>query len=325
MKDFFDYDIKYPDLTIQLVKFFNIRSGEQPKRTIQDFVNQFQAPEGELPLQPDIVGRICDRLCELRKMVCLRKGSVMCFKDVYYALPIVESDYAACPDFFMHHYNSFVYGFEYIYRHYKDRTMPIIVKKGDNQPMGSCFRIYDGIATARHCIEDGSPVAIKGYSKEQLSDSKVFVSSNPDIDLAFIQTGDTMIYNIGEPHVLDNVLVMGYPKVACFLDFCTGEKANVSAMAEIRQTPTFGAIIAEEPMYSLPQQPLLLITAKIRGGNSGGPVINEGGYVIGVATDIPQGQGLSDDYLSYGIAYPIQALNAMIKENNEIKIEFTDF
>lgn len=326
MKEFFDYDLKYPHLIIEIIKFFNTSGGEKPKKTISDFVDFFTVPKGESPLQPDIIGKICDRLCEMRKMICLRKGGVMCLHDMYYSLPIDLNAYEQNPEFFIHRYNSFVYGFEYIYRKYKERTIPIIVEMENGPSMGSGFRIYDGIATARHCLTDGKPVSIKGYSKEQLDQCKVFVSSNPNIDIAFIQTKEKNIFNDGEPHVLENVLVMGYPKVPFFLEFCTGEKATISSMASLRLIPTLGSIASTGQIYfpkGLPD--LLLITAKIRGGNSGGPVINEEGYVVGIATGVPAGEGISDDHVGYGMAYPIQALIDMLNEQNEMKVEFSDF
>lgn len=76
--------------------------------------------------------------------------------------------------------------------------------------MGTCFRIFNGIATAKHCLTDGKPVAIRGYSKERLQRCSVYISKNPGIDLAFIATGENHIPNDAEPHVLDDVLVMGY-------------------------------------------------------------------------------------------------------------------
>ena len=97
-------------------------------------------------------------------------------------------------------------------------------------------------------------------------------------------------------------------------------------MADLRFTPTRGSIAAIGEIFfprNLPK--MLLVTAKISGGNSGGPVINDEGYVVGVSTNIPAGEGGSDDHVGYGIAYPIKALNDMIKEENEIKLEFGDF
>lgn len=326
MKDYLDYDIKYPDLVLEIIQFFCLSSERQPDRTIGQFCGQFKVPQGEMSLQPTIVGRICDRLCEMRKMVCTRRGSSMGLNDAYYSRPQDVEVAKKSPEILCHHLNSYVYGFEYIYRHYKVRTLPMIVKNEEREEMGSCFRIYDGIATARHCLPDGCSVSIRGYSKAKLKTCPVFVSKDPNIDLAFIQTGESFIYNYAEPRILDNVLVMGYPRIPFFQDFCTGERASISSMAEIKLTPTRGAIAAEGQIYYPRNHPkMLLITARIRGGNSGGPVINEGGYVVGIATGAPSGEGNSDDNLGYGMAYPIGALDEMIKEGNHLQVQFADF
>ena len=186
--------------------------------------------------------------------------------------------------------------------------------------------MFRGIVTAKHCLTDGNRMAIRGYSAFFLNNCKVYVSKNEDIDIAYIETGEKAKFNIAEPHVLDDILVMGYPKVSFFLDFCAAEKATISSIANIRMTPTMGSIAAEGELFfpkGLPK--LLLVTARIRGGNSGGPVINSEGLVVGVATGIPSGDGLSDDNIGYGMAYPIQAVESMISENNTQKFDFVDF
>lgn len=324
MKDFLDYDIKYPDLIIKVIDYFTNNGSNRPQKTIIDFCNWYKVPKGEDLIQPIILSRICERLCDLRKMFCIQK--INGHTDIYHSVPYNQDFWKKYPHVLIHHYNSCVYGFEYIYRHYKERTFPVIATTENGQSMGSCFRIYQGIATAKHCLTDGSPIAIRGYSKELLEKCPVFVSENPDIDIAFIQTGEVYLHNNAEPRVLDNVLVMGYPKIPLFLDFCTGEKANISAIADLRLTPTIGSIAAEGEIYfpkNLPQ--MLLVTAKMKGGNSGGPVINEDGYVVGIATGIPDGEGLSDDHVGYGVAYPIQVLDEILKENHMLEVEFMDF
>jgi S1-C subfamily serine protease len=186
--------------------------------------------------------------------------------------------------------------------------------------------MFKGIVTAKHCLTDGDNIAIRGYKANFLNSCKIYVSKNEDIDLAYIETGEQPRFTIAEPHILDDVLVMGYPKVSFFLNFCTGEKATISAMAELRMTPTLGSIAAEGEIYfphGLPK--LLLVTAKIRGGNSGGPIINKEGLVVGVATGIPAGEGLSDDNVGYGMAYPILSVEKMISEKNIKTFNFVDY
>lgn len=325
MKDFLDYDIKYPDLVLSIVDYFSIRKGEPvASKNIKGFIESYKVPDGESPIQPDIVGKICDRLCDCRRMICLKKEGAMCLFDCYCCN--APSMINLAPAFYYSLYNSIVYGFEYIYRNNLSYVQPIVSYSESGQSIGTCFRMFNGIVTAKHCLTDGDQMAIRGYKGELLNNCKIYVSKNENIDLAYIETGEKAMFNMAEPHVLDDVLVMGYPKVSFFLDFCTAEKATISSIANIRMTPTMGSIAAKGELYfpkGLPK--LLLITARIRGGNSGGPVINNNGLVVGVATGIPSGEGFSDDNVGYGMAYPIQAVESMISEGNTQKFDFRDF
>lgn len=327
MKEFLDYDLKYPDLVLAIVDYFSLKNGEKiESKSIQKFIGTYTVPEGESPIQPDIVGKICDRLCECRRMSCIKKNGPMCLFDNYCCIPPSQEHRNFSPDFYYSLYNSIVYGFEYIYRKNLPHVLPVVSYSERGESMGTCFRMFNGIVTARHCLTDGNNIAIRGYKAELLNSCNVYVSNNEAIDLAYIETKEQLRLNIAEPRVLDDILVMGYPKVSFFLNFCTGEKATISSMAELRMTPTIGSIAAEGEIYyprGIPK--LLLITARIRGGNSGGPIINKEGLVVGVATNLPSGEGFSDDNIGYGVAYPIQAVEKMISEGNTQKFRFIDF
>ncbi len=223
--------------------------------------------------------------------------------------------------------SSLVYGFDYIYRYYSDKVIPIIAYSSNgNQSMGSAFRFHNGIVTARHCIEDGNQFAIKGFSEKQLENSKVFVSTNSAIDIAYIHTGEPSPTHFESPNILDEVLVMGFPKIPLFLDFLTAEKCAISSMAPLRMTPTKGAITAIAPnIYTYRDTDLILITARIKGGNSGGPIINKRGCVVGVAFSQPYSEGDGYDDLGYGIGMPITVLNKIINENNIVSPQFIDW
>lgn len=326
MKEFLDYDIKYPDLVLDIVNYFLLGNGDPKQKSVLGFVQSYKVMPGENPIQPDIVSKICDRLCDCRRMSCLRKNGIMGMDDNYLCVGLDKQKFAMLRDFYRTLYNSIVYGFEYIYRNSLPNVLPIVSYTDKGESMGTCFRMFNGLVTAKHCLKDGKSVAIKGYTADFLNQCKVYVSKNPDIDLAYIETNETAKFNIAQGHVLDDVLVMGYPKVSFFLNFCTGEKATISSQAELRMTPTVGAIAAQGEIYypkGLPS--VYLVTAKIRGGNSGGPVINKEGMVVAVATGISAGEGLSDDNIGYGMAYPIQSVETMMSEKKYETFTFVEF
>ena len=68
----------------------------------------------------------------------------------------------------------------------------------------------------------------------------------------------------------------------------------------------------------------MLITAKIKGGNSGGPIINNKGCVVGVAFGEPIYEGSYDD-VGYGVGMPIQVLNDIISEGIMETVNFIDW
>lgn len=110
MKDFLDYDIKYPDLVLSIVDYFSIRKGEPvASKNIKGFIESYKVPDGESPIQPDIVGKICDRLCDCRRMICLKKEGAMCLFDCYCCN--APSMINLAPAFYYSLYNSIVYGF----------------------------------------------------------------------------------------------------------------------------------------------------------------------------------------------------------------------
>ena len=191
--------------------------------------------------------------------------------------------------------------------------------------MGTCFRFADGIVTAKHCLEDLQEASITGYDSEFLNKCNIYVSDNKNVDLAYIETKEqiTNMEAICDAKVLDEVLVLGYPKIPTFTDFLTAELATVSSKSNVRLTPTKGSVAAYGNQYTSAIK-AMLITAKIRGGNIGGPVINSAGYVVGVACQSPYYGKSTGDYddLGYAIAIPIKYLVDIIQgKNNKMTLK----
>jgi len=127
-----------------------------------------------------------------------------------------------------------------------------------------------------------------------------------------------------QAEVLNEVMTLEYPKIPGYHNFLAAENATVSS----RYTPSKGQIAAVAEDIWIKER-LFLITAKIKGGNSGGPVVARNGSVVGVSVNLTEGEGDYDN-LGYGTAIPIYLLDELInaQEKNYLaseQIEFIDF
>jgi serine protease Do len=64
----------------------------------------------------------------------------------------------------------------------------------------------------------------------------------------------------------------------------------------------------------LQSEEFLLINAKVKGGNSGGPLINKKGYAVGILVNAPLNSGDASqmDQLGYGIAVPGESFTPLL-------------
>lgn len=324
MKYFDDYDLKYPDLFIKIIEYFNISYGIK-ERSVLKFCETtgIKGENGGIMYvyQPAIINKICQILCDKNKMSVLKIDGNLGLHNNYGFIVRDEKIWNSNKEQIQIYFNSLVYGFTYIYNLYKEIVIPLVWEKGNGDySVGTGFKLFGGIVTAKHCITDPKSLAIKGYSVDELTQSQIYISDNQDLDIAFIDVGKNNSVNIliDEGEILQDVLALGYPKIPAFTDFLTAEKATISSKAEVRLTPSKGTIAASGYNY-LAKMELMLITAKICGGNSGGPVVNEEGAVVGGACQIPDYEGDYDN-LGYGIVIPIKYLGEILSEKRTMNV-----
>ena len=317
--DYFkNYGMKFPDVIIKIMEYFDISNNVPDtisEKSVFKFC-QYYMQDGKWLYEPQIISLICKRLHALNYLTRQNQRDDTGIRDNYLFVQ-QKPGILGNKEKWQYFFNSNVYGFTYIYELFKEIVVPLVWKKeSGDYSVGTGFKYENGIVTAKHCIEDVNNLSIKGYKAEELEGKKIYISSNDGVDIAFIETGKT-----DHPHffnedgqVMQEVIVMGYPKIPAFTDFLTVEKATISSKATVRLTPTRGEIAAFGYEY-LSGVEAMLITARIRGGNSGGPVISQHGIIVGVACHIPDTGKDNGDYddLGYGVAVPMKCVTEIIE------------
>lgn len=238
-----------------------------------------------------------------------------------------------------------VYGFQYMRDLFEDAVKPVIINQGDKEQkedIGTGFVVnanYDFddnfyFVTARHCLPRKNRIYVPAFlpPKKPCVPEKIYVPKNENVDLAVIRfvykeaiPGREQNFWMGTPEVLDEILTMGYPPIQGFTDAI--QVSEVSKISSFLKT-TEGRITGHGEHYWGGREDHFLISARVKGGNSGGPVLNNKGEVIGVITELlKDGQEL--DQLGYGVALNGHILIKMIEKiegkSDEIEIEELDF
>ena len=345
MRSLYDeYGKRYPELCFDLlcffcdtakesewIKRFKVKASPTLIKCVMDFVDAYKdiykTREGHM-IQPKDVALICKKLAEFNYLSAITFGSINNHDgsfDSYSAGFGRLEKLKPLKDVMIRKLNGIVYGKKYIYENNKQNVLPIFVEgkldkktgKYDNkQYVGSCVRTMNGIVTAKHCIDGYKEVAIKGMSAEELRDTAILTRGDMDLvlivpkDYAKSVKGILSLPMISDGEVLDKIMVMGYPSHGGFDNFIT---------------TTSGEIAAIENCYIYKHE-LMLLTCATKGGNSGGPVFNACGEIVGIVTETSIAEGDNYDDFGYGIAVPSKYISEIARSNEEFihKINFID-
>jgi hypothetical protein len=311
----------YPNLPIEIILFFSkidTIEGKLKEKKVYEF-SEYYSKKYRLDklIQPLIISKVCDILVSHKKLSIIRKEGLDNLSSSYIGFihdPTLESNMDLQRNL-NHSLSCLLYGFPYIYNEYKKFVLPVeYTDQNNDKSLGTCFLFNGGIITAKHCIEGSKKIAIKGIEKEMLSTANFYIHKKPLMDILYINLkepiDDSILFS-ENVEILDEIMTLGYPKIAGYHNFLAAENANVSA----RFTVTSGQIAALAEDIWIKER-LFLITAKIKGGNSGGPIINKNGSVVGVSVNISSGDGDYDD-LGYGTVIPIKYVIEEIVNTSE--------
>lgn len=331
--------LNFPHLCTEAITFFSLENcthdNKAKPKSIMDFCSHYKNVYGHKNIpQPNIVSNVLDKMVSQGRLSLHYKGGMDNIDSKYISI-IRDKNFVNNLEN-VHFKNQIsiilnmaIFGFDAIYEYYKDVVLPIQhTTKSDNISLGTCFNSQIGIITARHCIEGSKELSIKGISKTLLNNSKILVHKNPLLDVAIIKAdiGFPFAPSFESPRVLQNILTLGFPIIPGYQNFLAAEKATISS----RFTASKGNISAIAEDIWLKKE-LMLLTARIRGGNSGGPIINDQGAVVGVAVNSPHFDRESNKYddMGYGVAVSADLILNELEQGNFIelteKLNFTDF
>ncbi len=205
-----------------------------------------------------------------------------------------------------------------LYSQYKNCVLRITTKNKEGDLVtGSGFHIGGGyIATAKHVIESGELEEITDWTGTvTVACKRTLKPENPKIDLAVLETdfnldgkhsfiplGGHLDDWLGDEFVLTEVVVIGYPRIPCSLG---GDLVAAS-----------GEVNAVIDRYNAPHVHFIISTIA-RGGFSGGPVISEWGFLLGVFIESLTHMDQSSEN-GFSAIISIEPLLVLLHENNII-------
>ncbi len=321
-------------LASRLVNFFEtsnakMEGGVLQPRSIYDFSNSaFRVPDDHI----HTIRPICERLSQLgilQPAGCV-DGMLPNMGACYYSSRVGNTVWWTHEKYGV--FDNLAFGFPYVKAQLEGSVKPIIVEHEGAEDIGSCFILEDSnidisytsviqkerlIVTARHCIEGMSKIDIPGVISAEQPPASIQVHSDESVDLAVIRLHEpTSLANerglrMSTGNVLDEVMVMGFPPIPGFEAIQIAEVATIASQLKY----TVGQTVASSTSY-LDKQRYHLISARIKGGSSGGPVVNKAGLLVGIVASHPlstDGNGKLDQ-LGFGMATPSERLWEMIKD-----------
>ena len=236
--------------------------------------------------------RICEKMVDDLLLMRIKANPMMGIMTQYLA---VHSANSSDPQAFITALNYGAYDFKYrgfVYtRDYFTHSVLQIEAQYEDLRLDTGTAYYIGnnlFVTAAHCVSDVARFNLLLPDSSPLALMEVWFAKGQDrnvFDLAIIRVdGELAIpsFMLDTPAVLDEVLVMGFPPIANLPSIQTAETATIGAY----QKASTGQVVANTTAYRT-QMDYFLINARVKGGNSGGPVINKEGKVVGTVVALP--------------------------------------
>jgi len=202
-------------------------------------------------------------------------------------------------------YEFVAFGFAKIRDHFSNSVVKLKLTGNGKPAVGTGFLIDDRrIITAQHCVPSGWSLEIEGCNNtaklKRILTFRNRTAPTPTrgkVDIAVLEFDsdpfpNTPKFKLWSDAPLEDILAMGYPPLKGFKSGLIASK---------------GEIISKEISKSRDEL-MIIFSATIKGGNSGGPIINRLGKVVGIVTHLLPVSESDIQKLGYGLAFPAQRI-----------------
>lgn len=181
------------------------------------------------------------------------------------------------------------------------------VDAGGDKGLGSGFVIDESglVATSFHVLSEATQARVR-FKDGSSFDIQGYVAVEPRNDLAIVKLRTTphkltaMRLADANPRVLSSVIAVGHPHGLAFSPY----DGKVSRVLESADLPAESRRFLGRKLNNRDNLTWIQHTARISPGNSGGPLLNEAGQVIGVNSWV-------DERANFGYAVHVRHLNKL--------------
>lgn len=281
------------------------------------------------------VSKLCNFLVNEGLLINTSYNPMICTENEYVSVPINGFDE---PEKLRHDITYGAYDFKFngfasVFEEFKESVVPIEgINSNEDHDIGTAFYIGDNMfVTAAHCVTNLERFnLLNGETPICLKEVWLAKDISSDIyDLAIVIADEALSmrpFMLDDSKVLDSVLVMGYPPIPGMNPVLISETASISTDVQRLMTKSAtGQVVTDSTSY-MSSLDYFIINARVKGGNSGSPVINEYGKVIGTVFELPfdsleGSQTGRYDIMGFGVCLPSKYIEQLCENKVSHKLK----
>ena len=168
-------------------------------------------------------------------------------------------------------------GGRFVHRHVSPGIVHVVGENDDGEGSGIVFDEHH-VLTCRHVVSDMQVASAQAFQGRTVTVEEIFRHETEDVAVIRVRESLTTVPGLGfaAPTVSQKVYRFGYSRVPCSVPSSSGDSPLVMQSGEV----------TNESVVVFGGMELFLYSAISRPGDSGGAVVSDDGYVVGMTTEL---------------------------------------